>query len=146
VKQKQRYRHKEKGAGLAARWPEAIARDEVISRAQYVGSGEHKALPIDASYEVEPAAHKRSDASRCDPAITRETAQRALRDAIAAGHVSAEFEGKFPRYVWGRVDGRPHVARLINHEAGHYKAWPISEHELPIDRDGRLAPQGNDHA
>jgi hypothetical protein len=42
-------------------------------------------LPIDQSYEVEPAVHKHSDASRCDPGITRETAQRAPCDAIAAG-------------------------------------------------------------
>lgn len=51
------------------------------SRARYVGSSEHKALPIDDSYALEPAAYKRSDASRCDPTITRDQAEEALRAA-----------------------------------------------------------------
>lgn len=102
------------------------------------GKREHKALPIHPSYGLESAAHKRSDSSRCDPKITREQAEQALREAIQLGNVSTEFQDNFPAYVWGRVDGQFYAARLINREAGHYKAWPIEEAELPVDRDGRL--------
>jgi hypothetical protein len=139
VKQKQRYRRKRKGSGLISRWPEGRPRpDEVAARASYVGSGEHKARPVDESYDFD--ADLRSDASRCDPTITRETAESALRVAIANGSVSADFQGDFPSYVWGWIGKRPHVARLINSEAGHYKGWPIGDEELPLDREGRLTP------
>jgi hypothetical protein len=112
-----------------------------------VGSGEHKALPIHdsyASYALELAAYKRSDASRCDPTITRDQAEEALRAAIRRGHVSADFQGGFPVYVWGWLDERPHTARLINREAGYYKAWPVEESELPLDRNGQLVPRPDD--
>jgi len=146
VKQKHRYRHKTKGAGLATTWPGQLAPEEVAVRARYVGSGEHKALPIDASYDLVSAAHKRSDSSRCDPKITREQAEQALRDAIKRGNVSAEFQDDFPAYVWGNLDGRFYAARLINREAGHYKAWPIEEAELPVDRERRLGAGAVDDA
>jgi hypothetical protein len=116
----------------------------VATLARYVGSGEHKALPIHASYSLESAAHKRSDSSRCDPKITRDQAEQALREAIKLGHVSAEFQDNFPAYVWGRIAGQFYAARLINREAGHYKAWPIEEVELPVDRDGRLGAIAGD--
>jgi hypothetical protein len=144
MKQKQRYRHKTKGFGLCTAWPQDSTPQIVASLARYVGSGEHKALPIDDSYLLEPAAYKRSDASRCDPAITRDQAEEALRTAIQRGHVSADFQGGLPVYVWGRLDGRPYTARLINREAGHYKAWPVEESELPLDRDGQLVPRPDD--
>ena len=146
VKQKLRYRHKTKGAGLAASWPGRLAPEDVAMRARYVGSGEHKSLPLDASYAVESAAHKRSDSSRCDPKITREQAEQVLREAIKLGNVSAEFQDNFPAYVSGRIEGQFYAARLINREAGHYKAWPIEEAELPVDRDGRLGAGSDDDA
>jgi hypothetical protein len=111
-------------------------------RAVYVGSAEHKQRPIDPSYGVDPGL--RSDASRCDPNVARETAERALREAICRRCVSADFQGDFPTYVWGWLGGVPHVARLINREAGQYKGWPIGEEELPIDREGRLPVEGGD--
>jgi hypothetical protein len=145
MKQKNRYRHKPKGDGLCAEWPPDSTPEIVASRVRYVGSGEHKAPPIDDSYDgVEPAAYKRSDASRCDPTITRDRAEEALRAAILRRQVSADFQGGFPMYVWGHLDGRPHTARLINREAGHYKAWPIEESELPLDRTGDLVPGRDD--
>lgn len=141
MKQVLRYRRKGKGGGLIDAWPEtALDPDELAERVSYVGSGEHKARPVDPSYDFAPAL--RSDASRCDPAVTRDQAEEALRDAVRRRCVSSEFVGDFPRYVWGWLDGQPHVARLDNSEQGSYKAWPIGREELPTDREGRLAPPG----
>jgi hypothetical protein len=139
LKQKFRYRHKPKRGGLIGAWPsDRPSPADVSRRVSYVGSGEHKARPVHESYQVEAAL--RSDASRCDSRIDRLSAERALRSAIERGCVSLEFEGDFPCYVWGWVDGQPHVARLINRELGQYKGWPIPPEELPIDPDGRLTP------
>jgi hypothetical protein len=113
-------------------WPANVPDPAVLSDlVSYVGSGEHKARPVHESYDLEPAL--RSDASRCDPSISREEATAVLRESVARRNVSSDFEGSFPRYVWGWLNGRPHVARLINREKGEYKGWPIAEHELPIE-------------
>lgn len=143
MKQEQRYRRKKKGAGLISEWPPGIPEPAALAdRAQYVGSNEHKARPLDPSYHIEPAL--RSDASRCDPDIRRQQAEAALREAIRTRVVSEQFEGQFPRYAWARLGDRPYMARLINREAGHYKAWPIEEHELPTDRDARVEASPDD--
>jgi hypothetical protein len=84
-------------------------------------------------------ARLRSDASRCDPRyIDFEAPTRALRDAVRAGQTS-EFNGRFPKYVWGALDGLIYEARLVNHELGQYKGYPIDVDELPDDPDGALA-------
>lgn len=144
-KQKHRYRRKRKGEGLVQEWPADAAAPEVLAtRVRYVGSNEHKARPLDPSYEFDPDL--RSDASRCDPGITRNQAEAALRTAIRRRCVSEQFEGVFPRYAWAWLDGRPYIARLINREAGSYKGWPIQESELPVDRERRMTstPWGDD--
>jgi hypothetical protein len=139
VKLVQRYRRRLKGDGLVESWPlDASPPEELAQRVTYVGSGEHKTRPVDASYDFSPAL--RSDASRCDPSVTREQAEQALREAIRRQCVSSSFVGPFPQYVWGWFNGQPHVARLTNPERGAYKAWPISRSELPTDREHRLAP------
>ena len=95
---------------------------------------------MDPAFDFRPEL--RSDASRCDPEITKAQANAALRDAIRAGCVSDTFVGAFPQYVWGRIAGVPHIARLINSEAGWYKGWPITDLELPDDPGGRIDPKG----
>lgn len=138
AKQKQRYRRKLKGDGLVQAWPaDAPAPEELAAQARYRGSNEHKARPLDPSYGFDPDL--RSDASRCDPSIARDRAEAALKAAIQHRCVSEQFEGRFPRYAWAWIGGRPYIARLINREAGDYKGWPIEELELPADRDQRLA-------
>ena len=136
MKQKHRYRRKRKGGGLIEAWPTNVTATDLAARVSYVGSNEHKARPLHPSYDFNPAL--RSDASRCDSGITRDAAQEALREGIQRMYVSQEFDGEFPRYVWGLVDGRPHVARLINSHLGQYKGWPIGLEESPIDRTGRF--------
>lgn len=143
MKQVLRYRRKVKGSGLIDAGPEIELDFEALAtRVSYVGSNEHKARPIDPSYDF--AAALRSDASRCDPKVTREQAQEALRHAVRRRCVSEDFVGDFPRYVWGWLDGQPHVARLDNSEQGAYKAWPIGHEEFPLDRAGRLTPPAED--
>ncbi len=138
VKQKRRYRRRTKGGGLIAEWPAGAPQPSVLAhRVSYVGSAEHKSRPVHPSYGFQPAL--RSDASRCDPDIDPATAQIALVQAVQRVCVSQAFEGEFPRYVWGRIGGVPHVARLTNSDRGEYKGWPIEEHELPTDRQGLLS-------
>jgi hypothetical protein len=142
MKQVLRYRRKSKGGGLAPTWPvTAMAPDELAERVTYVGSAEHKSRPLDPAFDFTPAP--RSDASRCEPTATKDQATVALRDAVRSHCVSEVFVGDYPQYVWGWLNGTPHVARLINSEAGWYKAWPIALDELPLDPDGRLAPPGD---
>lgn len=143
MKQVLRYRRKTKGSGLLADEPAmALDVEALAAQVSYAGSNEHKVRPIDPSFDFSPAL--RSDASRCDPRITREQAQAALRRAVRLRCISEDFDGDFPRYVWGWLDGRPHVARLDNRERGAYKAWPIGREEFPSDRGGRLAPPVED--
>jgi len=52
--------------------------------------------------------------------------------------VSADFDNGFPRYVWARIQLRPHAARLTNSYTGQYKGWPVDETELPKDDEHRL--------
>lgn len=145
MKQKTRYRRRKKADGLVDEWPaSAPSREELAARVTYVGSAEHKGRPVHASFDFAPAL--RTDASRCDPSIDREAAQTALREAVRRGCVSQQFENGFPRYVWGWIDGRPHMARLDNRDQGAYKGWPIEREELPMDRQGRLAPPENGDA
>lgn len=142
MKQKHRYRRKKKGAGLLEAWPANVTATDLVARVSYVGSPEHKARPLHLSYNFEPAL--RSDASRCDPTIERDVAQAALQDALLRMSVSQEFDGDFPRYVWGSVNGQPHIARLINSYLGQYKGWPIGSEELPAERNGQSDGNGEE--
>ena len=75
MKQKHRYRKKTKGAGFVTTWPPDVPPPaELALRVKYRGSSEHKARPIDPSFDVEPAL--RSDASQCMPQIERAEAAR----------------------------------------------------------------------
>ncbi|MGM0577603.1 MAG: hypothetical protein ACQEXJ_17895 [Myxococcota bacterium] len=139
MKQKRRYRRKTKGDGLVSSWPdECDGPEQLADRVAYVGSAEHKARPVDPSFQVEPEL--RSDASKCPRDIDRDNAERVLREALRRRCVSQRFESGFPRYAWGWLDGTPYVARLTNREKGAYKGWPIEPFELPTDREGLLAP------
>jgi hypothetical protein len=119
-------------------WPQEGPLPAAIADAvSYVGSAEHKGHPSDAG-----AARLRSDASACDPRyVDFAVPTRALRDAVRARQTS-EFNGRFPKYVWGELDGRVYEARLVNHELGQYKGYPIESEEFPYDPGGALAAIG----
>jgi hypothetical protein len=116
-------------------WPDGhIPPEEVAMRVRYVGSGEHKDYHSDAG---PPAL--RSDAARCDPrVIDFEAITVVLQEAITRGCSGAQFDGDFPRHLWGWMDGRLYQARLTNRVQGWYKAWPIEEVERPRDDNGVL--------
>lgn len=134
---KLKYKWRDKSRSIAASWPDALPPPSALAaKVRYVGSSEHKDFP---SFAGPPGL--RSDAARCEPTITREEAERVLRQGILQGCVCAEIEGQFPRYVWGRLDGKLYQARLINREQGHYKAWEIEAVEAPDDPDERLRPE-----
>jgi hypothetical protein len=130
-----RKRHQRAKHHVIHPWPEGHPTpEEVADRARYVGSPEHKDYDSDAG---PPAL--RSDAARCDPRYTDFAALTgALREAIRRRCSGAQFEGDFPRHVWGWLDGRLYEARLINRAQGWYKAWPIEEAERPRDDEDRL--------
>ena len=54
----------------------------------------------------------------------------ALREAVRKGQTGELWEGGFPRYVWARLDGTVHEARLINRERGQYKGYPLTDDEV----------------
>ena len=98
-----------------------------------MGSAEHKNYPSPAG---PPAL--RSDATPCDPQISFEEIDGALKEAIRRRCVSASFEQGFPKYVWGWLRGQLYEARHINGPAGTYKGYPIEEVEYPRDSENRL--------
>ena len=82
---------------------------------------------------------RHNDASRCDPRYTDfDQVTQALREGIRNACVS-DFVGRFPKYVWGVLDGRLYEARLVNHELGTYKGYQLeAEAELPQDPNRQL--------
>ncbi|MHB1037054.1 MAG: hypothetical protein ACYC35_20535 [Pirellulales bacterium] len=128
-------RHRRLRQRIIAPWPEDKPTPVVVAgRASYVGSAEHKTYPSAAGH---PAL--RSDASRCDPRYTDfEQITQALREGIQRRCASGVFDGDYPKYVWGWLDGRLYEARLINSRQGTYKGYPLEEVETPRDDDGLL--------
>lgn len=91
----------------------------------YRGSPDHKGYGNSFGF---PNTPPRPDASVCDNGITPQVAQEWLRASICKGNIyfSLTLE-KFPRYVWGKFDGKLYVARLINDGNGEYKGFPVQE-------------------
>jgi hypothetical protein len=117
-------------------WPENEAEPtELAELVTYVGSAEHKSYPSPVG---DP--HLRSDATRCDPELGYDVAlfTEVLREAVRRRCVSPAFNGRFPRYVWGRLGNRLFEARLINRGLGTYKAYELESIETPRDPDERL--------
>jgi hypothetical protein len=100
--------------------------DAMAEKVSYVPSSEYKDY-----LTVAGPGKLRSDASACPRGLDFGTVLGWLRAAIRARHVSADFEGDFPRYVWARVEGRVYEARLSNSGLGAYKGYPIHGHESP---------------
>ena len=102
--------------------------DAVARKASYVGSPEHKDMP---SFAGQP--RPRADAAICDRSLAEKQSQvtRWLRRAIRNGHVSAHWEGDFPRYVWHREAKIVYEARLVNQGNGQYKGYPLNPGEWP---------------
>jgi hypothetical protein len=124
-----RQRHQRQKHRKVAPWPDDKPGAEgVAQRARYVGSPEHKSHPSAAG---RPAA--RSDASLCDPNLSNqpEILTGVLRDSIRDGRIGGIFEGDFPKYVWGEVNGQLFEARHINGPQGTYKGYPLEEFERP---------------
>ena len=80
----------------------------------------------------------RSDATPCDPQLTREVVHTVLEKAIRRQCVSATFEQGFPKYAWGWIGDQLYEARHINGPARTYKGYPIDRSEYPRDSERRL--------
>jgi hypothetical protein len=102
---------------------ELIALSERVS---YIISSEHKDYLTSAG-----PGKLRSDATACPRGLDFEVVEAWLKQAVAAGQVSADRDGEFPRYVWTNVDGSCYEARLSNSALGQYKGYPIQDSEAP---------------
>jgi hypothetical protein len=118
-----------------APWPADAPDPEALSReVSYVGSAEHKDHPTTAG-----PPRLRTDASACDSRYQDlAVPTQALREAIRTRQVS-DFCGRFPKYAWGLLDGQLYEARVVNHELGQYKGYPISAGEAPDEIAGLAA-------
>jgi hypothetical protein len=100
--------------------------DAMANQVSYVQTPEHKDYLTTAG-----PGKLRSDASACPRGLDFDKVLAWLRRAIRARHISADFDGDFPRYVWTRIEGRVYEARLSNSGLGAYKGYPIRDHESP---------------
>lgn len=108
-------------------------REDLAAAATYVGSPEHKATPSFAGAMPRP----RPDASLCDAALANQKVliDEWLAQAIRRGQFSSFVEGKYPRYIWHRVEHTMYEARLVNREQGSYKGYPLQPDEWPEGSD-----------
>lgn len=75
----------------------------------------------------------RADASICDAGLKDKQAKltELLKECVRRGNIGAPWEGSFPRYVWGELQGQPYEARLVNKGRGEYKGYPLETDEMP---------------
>jgi hypothetical protein len=104
---------------------ESLSQEALLRAAEaahYVSSAYHRAP---GSRLGRPLNRPYPHASRCPNSWDLAAATRALKAAIRAGRVSAEWRGDFPRYAW-HVDGETvYEAVLSNRQAGDYHAYPL---------------------
>jgi hypothetical protein len=135
-------RHKRPRHRVISSWPEGMPTPEdVAARVRYVGSPEHKSYPSPAGPPV-----LRSDASRCDPRLgyDAERFTEILQEGILRRCIGAIFEGGFPKYVWGWVNGQLFEARHLNGPQGAFKAYPLEDIERPEDPQNLLDWENGD--
>jgi hypothetical protein len=97
---------------------------EAAERARYVSSPYHRPR---GSLLGKSVGRKWLHASKCDVKWTRAEANRALKDSIIAGTVSAAWIDGFPRCVWYQDDDVLYEARLSNRGLGDYHAYPLED-------------------
>ena len=108
--------------------PKGFDREDLASRAIYVGSIEHKTYASFAG----PPAWRRSTATPCDPRFANQDELTAwLRAGIREGRHGAPWEGPFPRYVWYQDGDTWYEGMLVNSELGQYKGYALEPTELP---------------
>lgn len=68
-------------------------------------------------------------ASKCPAEWDRQSATRALREAIRAVRVSADWDegSDFPKFIWHLEGETLYEARLSNRELGEYHAYPLED-------------------
>jgi hypothetical protein len=99
--------------------------------ARYIGSPYHR---MHGSLMGPAVARRYPHASKCPITWTFETANRALKDAIRKGHVSQDWDGGFPLWVWYKAAETLYEARLSNRDQGAYHAYPLAEErEWPVN-------------
>jgi hypothetical protein len=102
---------------------------ELAGGVSYEGSPEHKDV---RSFLGQP--RPRADASICERQLADDLNRVTewLREAIRRGAVGSPWEGRYPRYVWYKDAEVVYEGRLINHEQGTYKGYPLNRDEWPL--------------
>lgn len=102
--------------------------NDLASRAEYVGSPEHKSYPSPAG-----PPSLRVDATKCDPVLHGNFATLTdwLQGAIRRGCVGGPWEGDFPKWVWGQHDNVLYEARQVVPGRGQYKGYALLASEVP---------------
>lgn len=95
--------------------------------ATYEGSAYHRR----SSSGQAVASRRYPAASKCDAKWNIQAATDALRQAIIAGLVSADWRSGFPRNVWYREESLVYEAFLHNEGSGAYHAFPLNKEEWP---------------
>lgn len=113
--------------------------EELIERACYVGSPEHKAkrwwggLPEARLAKDGTASRpKKQKTTICELVgeSDRKQATKWIRAALKAGQCRFyEGDKDYPKHIWYHANGVVWFGYCINSIAGQYKGWPIDEEE-----------------
>ena len=131
-------RKKDFKPGRLAPAPAGFQAAAIAARVRYIPSGEHKTYPSPTNQWT--ISHK-ADKSKCDRFDHAEwpRVEQALRAAILAGCIDAEYRGDFPARAWAYINDTLHEARLSNTGDGSYHGFPLEYPEqFPNDPDDLL--------
>jgi hypothetical protein len=95
--------------------------------AQYTGSPYHRVAGSLMGGNL--VGRRWPHASKCPAEWDRQSATRALREAIRAVRVSADWDegSDFPKFIWHLEGETLYEARLSNRELGEYHAYPLED-------------------
>lgn len=105
----------------------------LASKAEYIGSGEHKDQRWWGGLPSRGCRPKRQKTTICPlvSEVDRNRATEWIRRAIELGQCTFfEADKDFPKHVWYEENGQGWFGYCTNGVLGHYKGWPLEEEEL----------------
>jgi hypothetical protein len=99
---------------------------DAAEAARYVSSPYHRRP---GSPMGTPIRRPYPHSSTCPTSWDLIAATRALKDAMRAGRVSADWRGGFPQSVWYRDGETLYEAVLSNRTSGEYHAYPLESRD-----------------
>ena len=109
--------------------PDMAAREALLTRINYVGSGHHKLYPADYGLE---RTNPRPTSSVCDavkPVLLAE-ASDLLRQGVLRAMLSTYGQDGFPKYIWSvSLDGTVYEAKTHPDTPGQYHGYPLEKED-----------------